>query len=123
MSKIARLEKWSYVTKHQHKKHSGLAGDVYDSPQFDNGQNIITSKLADYDNENDVFITTRGSRYKLGEIDPEYAEMCPDAKERIIEVINKRKQESTMHTGDISLTFESDFDDTIQDWLKDPEDG
>jgi len=122
--KIYRLEHWSYVTAHQHNGNSGLCGGVHGHPKFPDDKTIVTSPIEEYDAEEDAFITRSGSRYKLGDIDPEYNEMYPGAKERLIMAIRHKKRSETMHAENtLSIKKEppkkNATEDDVADWLKD----
>lgn len=110
-----RLENWSYVIAQGGRKRSGLCGQVHDHPVFEDGKEIVTTPPEDY-LDDDVFVTHSGSKYQLGEINPEYGEMYPNAKDRIIATVRSRKEKKarheTMHAGDDVLPF-LDNDDEL----------
>ena len=65
-------------------------GNVFGHPKFKDGSPIITTEIVSY--KNNIFTTYSGSQYKLGEVDPEYEKIFPNALERILksaENINK----------------------------------
>jgi hypothetical protein len=69
-----------------------LWGNVYDNPRFKDGAFIHTSELQGWDAENKVVIT-RNSKYILGEPMADYEKQFPDAKNRLIAVLEKFKNE------------------------------
>jgi hypothetical protein len=89
----ARLENWcvtplaaSPYTPPECQAH-GLHGTVYGHPYFADGDEITTTECASVkvDEPARVTITTRsGSRYVLGEVDPEYERQFPGALVRIV---------------------------------------
>jgi len=70
-----------------------LWGNVYDNPKFRDGDFIHTSELKGWDVENQAVIT-RNSRYILGEPSASYEKQYPDAKNRLIAVLEKMENES-----------------------------
>jgi hypothetical protein len=92
MAKNGRIEKWGVVplgtdpyTPPECRAH-GLTGTVYGHPVFDDGDPITTSAFHSLRQEGDnVIVTTRsGSEYLLGQVDPEYERLFPNARARVI---------------------------------------
>jgi hypothetical protein len=54
-------------------------GTSYNHPTINDGDWIRTSGIVKYDEVLDLFTTETGSVYKLGEIDPQYAKLYPEA--------------------------------------------
>ena len=84
---IIRLENWSVVTldndpyKAPELKHPHLCGIAYGHPKFDDGKMVTTSTIM-WKKQLTV-VTLSGTYYMLGEVDPEYEKLYPNAKERI----------------------------------------
>lgn len=84
---VIRLENWSLITSngsgYQSPEQRGLqlAGNVYGHPRFKNGHPILSSEIIGY--KDGVIITFSGSKYELGEVDPNYELKYPDAKNRV----------------------------------------
>ena len=99
---------------------SGLSGNVYGNPKFEEGANIITAPVVGYNADDDVFVTRSGSKYKLGKMDSEYAEMFPEAKSKLISAADKRKEKNndTMHADEITediMVFQDEDDLQLDD--------
>ena len=92
MNNAARLENWSlhfkggdYDPPESWTQH--LVGTVYnykDPARHPDGKRIVTSTIAGI--EDGLVITAHGSRYQLGEVDPDYEKEFPNAKERILNI-------------------------------------
>lgn len=74
---MPRLENWSivstqtnesYIAPEYRKRH--LVGEVFDHPVFWNGKEIETSSIQQA--EGKVVVTRTGTRYELGQPDPNY---------------------------------------------------
>lgn len=94
---MAKLENWYFgitqdeaLWKAPELHDPRLMGNVYghSNPQrhYD-GKAIVTSKLVGYDESTDEVITSSGSRYILGEVEPGYLAQYPDAKEKLIKTL------------------------------------
>lgn len=86
---IKRLEQWALVGFWD----ICIQGCVYNDDRFNEGASIMTSPV-EYVDENDNIITYTGSAYQLGEPDPLYEQLYPNAKRRVIETL-KMKQRVT----------------------------
>ena len=83
-----RMENWSvvfgevdpYTPPELATTH--LRGKVYGHDRFTDGEVILTSAITGVCG--DHVITTSGSAYELGEPDPEYEYLFPDAKNRVL---------------------------------------
>ncbi len=90
-----RLEQWSlgferfdpYKAPEMHVPV--LQGLVYGNENFDDGTFVHTSHLVAHDGV-DTLYTKSGSRYVLGEVDPEYEAQFPMAKERLFKQLPRR---------------------------------
>ena len=89
---MTRLENWAFVGRNPYAspemQQYGLKGFVYNHPRgiFKDGDEIITSAISHL-NEHGQIVTKSGTVYELGEIDPEYEKMYPNAKERLLDRI------------------------------------
>lgn len=82
-----KIERWSMVSRARshHAPEIGLfslCGRVYGHPSFDEGHSIITSAIVK--RKGDSIVTESNSVYELGEVDPEYEKLFPNAKERLL---------------------------------------
>lgn len=64
-------------------------GVVFDHPRFPDHASITTSRVVDFDTETEEFITTSGTRYKLGEPLEEFEEAFPGARQGLIDTASK----------------------------------
>lgn len=81
-----RLENWSVVEDLSDpymapELRARISGKVYGNPKFKDGTVILISRAVGRVG-NDI-LTQSGSRYELGDVDPEYEKIFPDAKNRI----------------------------------------
>lgn len=72
-----RLENWSVTMANPFgapETGGSMHGKVYGHPRFDDGDKVTTSKIKDVDTSTGghVVITHSGSRYLLGEPNPDY---------------------------------------------------
>lgn len=80
-----RLENWGIIQSPSNPyeapemRKMQVTGDVYDhpNPKWDDGHGITTSNVVKI--ENGIAYTRSGSEYELGEVDPEYLKMFPNA--------------------------------------------
>lgn len=87
---MPRLENWGVVPadndpfKAPEQRRSMLIGDVYDhtNPRFHDGSRITTSFISHKGELPDSCATAGGTTYILGEPDPGYERLYPNAKER-----------------------------------------
>jgi len=85
MSKpIYNLNNW-YISE---LAYGSVCGEVSNNPNFKNGENIHTSKVIGWDEENQA-VETLNSKYILEEPDPDYEKTFPNAKERFINQLKK----------------------------------
>jgi len=85
---MPKLEKWFIIdTKFDlsKPKSTHLMGVVYGHPVFKDGEFIQTSPVIRIDK--DTITTKSGSRYVLGESDPDYEALYPDARKRLYEAM------------------------------------
>lgn len=74
---MPRLENWSVTAASNNPfldpvcQSKRLHGNVYDNPNFNDGDSINTSVLKEFDYKNRL-AKTRNTEYKLGEIDKDY---------------------------------------------------
>jgi len=104
-----RLEKWSLVLIDPFKDEPGhfitppedclvcLHGIAFEDPRRPDGTSITTSELVGY--VDGMFITRSGSKYVLGEVDPEYEKQYPGAMSRVIERGRKIAERSPNGAG------------------------
>lgn len=79
-----KLENWSLRVT-----NSGIVlfGNVYDHPEYEDGQLIGTSRIM---NTTKPFVYTySGSVYELGKVSVEYEKLFPDARKRLFDQKNK----------------------------------
>lgn len=60
-----------------------LAGQVYNHPKFPPGKIVTTNILVGVSDKEEI-ITESGTHYELGNVNPHYEEMYPNARERLI---------------------------------------
>lgn len=93
--KVVTLESWAFIsTIHNQYQAPELGiprfrGMVYNHPEREDGDIILTSKVEGYDPDTDEFICF-SRRYKLGKVDPSYEECFHNAKERLIKAFIER---------------------------------
>ena len=98
-SNVIRIENWSIGTNDPNPYLSPeqmslrLAGEVHGHPKIADGIFVHTTRIVGL-GENDTVLTKSGSRYMLGEVDPEYEAIYPNAKERTFEALRKLKERS-----------------------------
>ena len=85
-----KMENWAVVfTDHEYTapelRVPKLGGNVYGHPRFEDGEEVVTSRIVSI--ENKKVLTESGSLYELGEINPNYEAMFPDAEKRLINQI------------------------------------
>lgn len=88
---MPRLENWSLVDEPYSAPEENrirLAGTVYDREGFQDGEKVITSRPKQV-TEDDKVVTFTGSIYELGEVDPEYEKLYPNARERLLSSLKK----------------------------------
>ena len=91
-----RLENWSVVFSdndpylHPELQTLSLCGNVFNHPRFKDGKRVTTSSIKGFDGE--LIMTSSGSKYELGEIDPEYEKLYPDAKNRLLNSLKKNDE-------------------------------
>lgn len=91
---MPQLENWSIISstidpyKAPELSKPALRGNVFGHPRFEDGKLIHTSSIAGITKENHI-LTHSGSKYMLGEIDSEFDEMYPNAKERLIKSLKR----------------------------------
>lgn len=86
---MPKLDNWSIVHTalspyHAPEKYAGYArlqGLISGHPNFQDGLGVTTSRVVAVDG--DVLITKSGTRYELGEVDPNYEKEFPNARERL----------------------------------------
>ena len=84
---MPRLENWSLVIKTVNPYQAPelgvqcLHGFVYGYPRFEDGTEITTSRIERIEEE--IVVTKSGTRYALGDVDPDYEKLYPNARERL----------------------------------------
>jgi hypothetical protein len=75
-----RLENWSVAAGTYDAPEFGgsLHGEVFENPRFQDGEKILTSKIADANEDTRVVTTKSGSQYLLGDPNPEYIQWLED---------------------------------------------
>lgn len=88
-----RLERWSvfddadpYRAPEDQAKR--LQGYVYGNPRFEEGEHVYTTAIVGI--AGGLMVTRSGSRYELGEVDPAYEKLYPNAKERLLASVTAR---------------------------------
>ncbi len=90
---MPRLENWSVVASNPYAppelQRSKLSGKVFNHSNsiFKDGDKIITSGI-NGKNEKGQVIMVSGNVYDLGEIDPEYEKLFPDARDRFLDTLS-----------------------------------
>jgi adenine C2-methylase RlmN of 23S rRNA A2503 and tRNA A37 len=91
--KTPRLENWAIVYRGDaytppEAQLPRVDGTVYDHPTYPDGKGIVTSHIVEVDEDNQIVTTNSGTVYKLGTVEPKYAEFCKsigrDTKVRFI---------------------------------------
>jgi len=79
---MAKLENWKYI-KYSSNPYKApelttfkLAGQVYGQEGRVDGASIITSEVVDLDTTARTAKTASGTKYELGEPDPDWVEWC-----------------------------------------------
>ena len=81
------LKNWSITTKDPYippeasKRY--LQGNVYGHCRKEDGTFVRTSSIKKINSKDRMIITSSGSIYKLGEIDPEYEKLYPGAEKML----------------------------------------
>ena len=83
-----KLENWCICAKRMSDAYIApelvavrLAGNVANHPAFKDGSHVTTSPIVAFDG--DKVKTKSGSLYELGEVDPDYEKVYPNARERL----------------------------------------
>jgi hypothetical protein len=92
---MTRLENWSYHVQADlytapEDLVTCLVGEVYgykDPIRHPDGKRVRTSRIVGC--EGDCVVTSRGSKYELGVVDPDYEAAFPNAKERLLNSLKK----------------------------------
>ena len=84
-----RLENWSLTHGLYQAPEQGchLIGNVYGHPTRPDGRRVRTSTVVRIDRITETIETRSGSIYELGEVDPDYERMFPDARKRVFHTI------------------------------------
>lgn len=82
-----KLENWALAIVHDNTFR--LQGNVYGNPKFPDGNSVMTSEVESLTHNNEV-VTLSGSVYELGEPDPLYEQLFPNAKERLFDALRKK---------------------------------
>lgn len=83
---MIRLENWAITPMDNYSPPEAgmrLQGNVYGSPNFNDGDKIATSRVVAINKEERSMTTVHDSIYYLGKMDPEYLNMYPNAEEII----------------------------------------
>jgi hypothetical protein len=83
---MPRLENWSVCQRNPYSTECSLVGTVYNHKNKPDGKEIVTSYVIAI--ENGAIVTSSGSKYELGTVDPNYEKEFPNAKERILNSFN-----------------------------------
>ena len=83
---MPKLENWSVCQRNPYSTACYLAGNVYNHKSKPDGKEVVTSRVITI--ENGLIITSSGSKYELGDVDPNYEKEFPNAKERILNSFN-----------------------------------
>jgi len=84
---IMRIENWAILYREQDPylapelRTNCVGGNVHDNPKFTNGTYIHTSSIEG--KRGNKIVTHSGSEYELGEPNPEYEKIYPDARNRV----------------------------------------
>ena len=89
-----KLENWALALVYNNTFR--LQGTVYGNPKFPDGRGVMTSEVESITQNNEV-VTRSGSVYELGDPDPLYEQLYPNAKERLFDALRKRTIEETQH--------------------------
>lgn len=71
-----------------------LTGYVYDHPKFTDGSGICLSNPVSFDEETRILKTRSGTEYRLGKIDPRYAQIYDDAEARLFVALKAKVKEN-----------------------------
>jgi hypothetical protein len=83
-----RLEKWCVISRNSpslqspEQERGYLHGFVTGHPHCPDGKEVITSRIVS--RKADHVVTKSGSEYELGEVDPFYGLLFPNARERLL---------------------------------------
>jgi hypothetical protein len=74
-----------------------MTGYVYGhfNPKFNDGAGIVISNPIAFDRINRIIVTRSGTRYKLGKINPEYADRYADAENRLFQTLEDKLKPNT----------------------------
>lgn len=90
------IKNWSVVTTninpYQAPETQGrsLQGRVFGHPKFDDGTEITTSSICGIGDQGEI-LTTSGSSYILGQVDPAYEKKFSNAKNRLLISLGRGK--------------------------------
>lgn len=84
-----RIEDWSVTTSvvnpyaAPETQRRSLYGRVFGHPRFDDGKSVTTSSIVGKNSRGEV-LTSSGSSYELGQVDPLYEDQFPGAKKELL---------------------------------------
>jgi len=89
-----KIDNWAVVGRDPYLapelQTNHLIGTVTNHPAHEDGREVKTSRIVGME-EPDIVITVSGSRYVLGEIDPEYEAEYPNARERLFDSLRRMR--------------------------------
>ena len=94
---MAKLERWSIVNHILDPDVSPvvqehcLYGIVSGHPSIKDGHIMLTSHITSL--EGDLVVTFLGTKFELGEIDPEYEKEFPGAKEKLFNSLREKESD------------------------------
>lgn len=88
------LENWSLIDTDDpytapELRKVRLHGIVHDHPRFNDGDEVMTSSIVGA--TGDTIMTSSGSLYTLGKVNPDYEEKYPNARERLFQSMRGAK--------------------------------
>jgi hypothetical protein len=75
-------------TEYQAPEQARLSGKCYGNPRFEDGTIVSPSRVIAFNENIGRILTYSGHVYELGDPDPRYAELVPNAKEKLFEQLS-----------------------------------
>lgn len=69
---------------HPENRDISIAGRCYGHPEYKDGKYIRPSGIVAFDPDEKVFLTSSGSRYKIGKVNAEYEKKFSGAENRVV---------------------------------------
>jgi hypothetical protein len=96
---LVKIQNWAVVAKRNSRNQLAtpdihLKGIVSGHPGWPDGTEITTSPITHRKGE--LLISGNGTRYELGQVDPEYAARFPNAKESLLNRLLNKSDEETI---------------------------